>query len=98
HRALHSFPTRRSSDLNAQLVAQLDVLLNFAVIAGRNHYVRPTVDLSNAIDIKGGRHPVIEQHLPVDEDYITNDVFLDNDTQQIIDRKSTRLNSSHVKI
>jgi len=69
---------------NAQLVAQLDVLLNFAVIAERNHYVRPTVDLGNTIDIKGGRHPVIEQHLPIDEDYITNDVFLDSDTQQII--------------
>ncbi|HWK55887.1 MAG TPA: DNA mismatch repair protein MutS [Parapedobacter sp.] len=69
---------------NAQLVARLDVLLNFAVIAQRNHYVKPTIDLNNAIDIKGGRHPVIEQHLPVGEDYITNDVFLDNDTQQII--------------
>src|SRR5690606_38094831 len=69
---------------NAQLVAQLYVLPTFAVKAERNHYLPPTVDLSNAIDIKGGRHPVIEQHLPVDEDYITNDVFLDNDTQQII--------------
>ncbi|MFB2119588.1 DNA mismatch repair protein MutS [Parapedobacter sp. 2B3] len=70
--------------LDAQLVARLDVLLNFAVIAERNHYVKPAIDLNNAIDIKGGRHPVIEQNLPVGEDYITNDVFLDNDTQQII--------------
>lgn len=70
--------------LNAQVVARLDVLLNFAVIAERNHYVRPTIDSGNAIDIKGGRHPVIEQYLPVGEDYITNDVFLDNDTQQIM--------------
>lgn len=69
---------------NAQLIAKLDVLLNFAVIAERNHYVKPTIDRSNVIDIKGGRHPVIEQNLPVDEDYITNDVFLDNDSQQII--------------
>src|SRR5690606_30512637 len=69
---------------NAQLVAQLDVLLNFAVIAGRNHYVRPTVDLSNAIDIKGGPPQAIEKQLQIHEDYITNDVFLDNDTQQII--------------
>jgi len=69
---------------NAQLVARLDVLLNFAVIAERNHYVKPMINAGNAIDIKGGRHPVIERHLPVDEDYITNDVFLDNETQQII--------------
>ena len=69
---------------NAQLIAKLDVLLNFAVIAERNHYVKPVIDRGTAIDIKGGRHPVIEQNLPVDEDYITNDVFLDNDSQQII--------------
>ncbi|MFC7523849.1 DNA mismatch repair protein MutS [Parapedobacter sp. GCM10030251] len=70
--------------LNAQLIAQLDVLLNFAFIAEKNHYVRPEVTTGKTIDIKGGRHPVIEQNLPVDEDYITNDVFLDNDNQQII--------------
>lgn len=70
--------------LNAQLVARLDVLLNFAFIAEKNHYVKPEVNEGNAIDIKGGRHPVIEQNLPVGEDYITNDVFLDNETQQII--------------
>lgn len=70
--------------LNAQLVAKLDVLLNFALIAEKNHYVRPEVNQSNAIDIKGGRHPVIEQNLPIGEDYITNDVFLDSETQQII--------------
>ena len=70
--------------LNAQLVARLDVLLNFALIAEKNHYVRPEINQSNTIDIKGGRHPVIEQNLPIGEDYITNDVFLDNETQQII--------------
>lgn len=70
--------------LNAQLIAQLDVLLNFAFIAEKNHYVRPEVTTGKTIDVKGGRHPVIEQNLPIDEDYITNDVFLDNDNQQII--------------
>ena len=69
---------------NAQLIAQLDVLLNFAFIAEKNHYVRPDVTDGKTIDIKGGRHPVIEQNLPVGEDYITNDVFLDNDSQQIM--------------
>ena len=70
--------------LNAQLVAQLDVLLNFSNLAIKNYYVKPLVDGSTIIDIKGGRHPVIEKHLPAGEEYITNDVFLDNDNQQII--------------
>src|SRR5690606_25304112 len=69
---------------NAYLIAQLDVLLNFALVAEKNHYVRPQINTGKAIDIKGGRHPVIEQKLPIGEDYITNDVFLDNDSQQII--------------
>lgn len=69
---------------NAQAIARLDVLLNFAVLAGKNRYVRPQIDRSDVIDIKGGRHPVIEQHLPIGEDYITNDVYLDSETQQII--------------
>jgi dsDNA-specific endonuclease/ATPase MutS2 len=50
--------------LNAQLVAQLDVLLNFANLAIRNYYVKPLIDESSVIDIKGGRHPVIENNLP----------------------------------
>ncbi len=70
--------------LNAQLVAQLDVLLCFATVAIKNYYVKPEIDNSSVIDIKGGRHPVIEKNLPVGEDYITNDVFLDSETQQII--------------
>ncbi|MFM6975232.1 MAG: DNA mismatch repair protein MutS, partial [Sphingobacteriaceae bacterium] len=70
--------------LDAQLVAQLDVLLNFANIAIKNHYVRPKIDSGKVLDIKGGRHPVIEKNLPVGEAYITNDVFLDNDSQQIM--------------
>ncbi|WP_233632639.1 DNA mismatch repair protein MutS [Parapedobacter sp. ISTM3] len=69
---------------NALLVAQLDVLVNFAVISEKNHYVKPEVNDGTAIDIKGGRHPVIERNLPIGEDYITNDVFLDTETQQII--------------
>ncbi len=70
--------------LNAQLVAQLDVLLNFAGLAIKNYYVKPEINESKVIDIKGGRHPVIEKNLPVGEEYITNDVFLDSESQQII--------------
>jgi len=70
--------------LNAFLIAQLDVLLCFAQLAVKNHYVRPQVTKDKTLDIKGGRHPVIEKRLPIGEEYITNDVFLDNETQQII--------------
>lgn len=69
---------------NAQQLARLDVLLNFAELAARHRYVKPTLSKGLELDIKGGRHPVIERHLPVGEDYITNDVFLDSDSQQII--------------
>lgn len=74
----------RPVQLNARLAARLDVLLNFAVIAHKHHYVKPVVNQGRTIDIKGGRHPVIEQHLPPGEVYITNDVYLDSETQQII--------------
>ena len=70
--------------LNAQLTAQLDVLLCFANTAIKNYYVKPEIDDSHVLDIKGGRHPVIEKQLPLGEEYITNDVYLDNETQQII--------------
>jgi DNA mismatch repair protein MutS len=70
--------------LNAFLIAQLDVLLCFANLAIKNHYVQPVLNTQKVLDIKGGRHPVIEKRLPVGEEYITNDVFLDNETQQII--------------
>lgn len=70
--------------LNAQLLAKLDVLLNFAIIAEKNFYVKPEVNSSRTLDIKGGRHPVIEKNLPIGQDYITNDTFLDTDGQQII--------------
>src|SRR5690606_34054650 len=70
--------------LNAQLIAKLDVLLNFATIAENNYYTKPEVSDSKIIDIKGGRHPVIEKNLPIGEDYITNDTYLDPESQQII--------------
>lgn len=70
--------------LNAQLIAKLDVLLNFATIAEKNYYTKPEISDSKVIDIKGGRHPVIEKNLPIGEDYITNDTYLDTESQQII--------------
>jgi DNA mismatch repair protein MutS len=59
-------------------------LLSFAVVANQNHYCKPLVNESTAIDIKDGRHPVIEKQLPVSEEYVPNDVYLDTDNQQII--------------
>lgn len=73
-----------SIQTNASLIAQLDCLLSFAKIAAENKYICPVVDDSDALDIKEGRHPVIEKQLPVGEPYITNDVYLDNESQQII--------------
>ena len=70
--------------INANLVAQLDCLLSFAMAAREQHYIRPVVDDSFIIDIRQGRHPVIETQMPVGERYIPNDVYLDNETQQII--------------
>ena len=70
--------------LNARLLAQLDVMLCFANVAIKNYYVKPEINDGCVIDIKGGRHPVIEKKLPVGEEYITNDVYLDSETQQII--------------
>ena len=70
--------------LDASLVAKIDCLVNFGYIAINNNYVMPTVDDSYVIDIKEGRHPVIEQLMPVGEEYISNDVYLDREKQQII--------------
>ncbi|MDG1776660.1 MAG: DNA mismatch repair protein MutS [Crocinitomicaceae bacterium] len=70
--------------LNAFLIAQLDCLLSFSETARANNYVKPEVNESFAIDIKAGRHPVIEKQLAVGQEYISNDVYLDNDTQQIM--------------
>ncbi|WP_251967870.1 DNA mismatch repair protein MutS [Parabacteroides sp. AD58] len=69
---------------NANLVGRLDCLLSFAKAAESNKYIRPLVDESDVIDIKGGRHPVIEKQLPLGEVYVANDVYLDEDKQQII--------------
>ncbi len=69
---------------NAAVIARADCLLSFAKVAGENRYIRPEINDSDAIDIKGGRHPVIEKQLPPDEPYVANDVYLDRDTQQII--------------
>ena len=69
---------------DATQIARLDCLLSFAKIAKENRYIRPEVNDSLEIDIKEGRHPVIEKQLPPGESYITNNVLLNNDTQQII--------------
>ncbi len=69
---------------DAHLLAQLDVLLSFALVAREYKYVRPVIDDSLVIDIKQGRHPVIERYMPVGEEYVPNDIYLDSDSQQII--------------
>lgn len=70
--------------INAQLIAQLDCLLSFAKSAKQNNYCRPELTSDKTLDIKEGRHPVIEKQLPKDKPFIANDVFLENDSQQII--------------
>lgn len=69
---------------NARVIAQLDCLLSFALIARANKYVRPVINDSLVLDIKEGRHPVIEKQLPVGEAYVPNDIFLDSDHQQLL--------------
>ncbi len=70
--------------INANVVAHLDCLLSAAKTAEENHYVRPVIDTSDVIDIKQGRHPVIETQLPIGEHYVPNDILLDSERQQII--------------
>ncbi|UZO82634.1 DNA mismatch repair protein MutS [Aquimarina sp. ERC-38] len=70
--------------LNAQLIGQLDCLASFAMLAKQHQYVRPFIDDSLAIEIKNGRHPVIEKQLPPGESYIANDISLNNEEQQFI--------------
>ncbi len=70
--------------LNASLVAKLDCLHSFSEVALKNDYVRPKVDDSRIINIKNGRHPVIEKQLPQGEKFIANDIYLDPDSQQIL--------------
>ncbi len=69
---------------NAQAVAQIDCLLSFAHIAKQYKYCRPQISDEQILDIKQGRHPVIEQHLPPDQTYVSNDIFLDKEEQQVI--------------
>lgn len=69
---------------NAILIAQLDCLLSFSIIANENAYSLPQINDGYSIKIEQGRHPVIEKQLKVGEEYISNDVYLDNDSQQII--------------
>ncbi len=70
--------------INANIIARLDCLLSFASVSKNNGYVRPEISDDYLLDIKGGRHPVIEKQLPPGEKYITNDVYLDDKEQQII--------------
>ncbi len=69
---------------NAQLIGQIDTFLSYAKTAINNNYTKPTIDISYDIDIKEGRHPVIEQQLPEGESYVPNNLFLDREKQQII--------------
>lgn len=70
--------------INANQVARLDCLLSFAETARENKYIRPVVEDSDVLDIKQGRHPVIEQQMPIGESYVANDIYLDTQKQQII--------------
>lgn len=70
--------------LNASLAARIDCLQSFATVSVENNYTRPVLDDSKVIDIKDGRHPVIEKQLPPGESYVPNDVYLDDQEQQII--------------
>ena len=70
--------------INASLVAQLDCLLSFAKSAQEHRYIRPVIDSSDVIEIRQGRHPVIETQLPMGEEYVPNDILLDSEQQQIM--------------
>ena len=69
---------------NANIIAKIDCLLSFAKVSLENNYCKPKIDDTNIIDIKNGRHPVIEKQLPFGDEYIPNDVFLDDKTQQMM--------------
>lgn len=70
--------------INANLIARLDCLLSFAKASEENNYIRPEIDNTEVLDIRQGRHPVIETQLPLGERYVPNDIYLDTDKQQII--------------
>jgi len=69
---------------NARVLAQVDCLLSFACVAKAHRYTKPTIDDSVVVDIKAGRHPVIEKQLPVGENYVPNDIYLDSDKRQLL--------------
>ena len=69
---------------NANLIAQVDCLLSFAKVAEENRYIRPQIEDSDVLDIRQGRHPVIEKQLPLGERFVPNDIFLDGQKQQIV--------------
>ncbi len=69
---------------DARVLAQLDCLLSFAIVAQQNKYARPEINETKALDIKAGRHPVIEKQLAAGERYVPNDIYLDTETQQIL--------------
>ncbi|GAB2627254.1 DNA mismatch repair protein MutS [Belliella aquatica] len=69
---------------NARVLATVDSLLSFASVAKSNNYCKPKISDTDSLEIKDGRHPVIEKQLPIGEDYVPNDIYLDNDNQQII--------------
>ncbi|MFY7708187.1 MAG: DNA mismatch repair protein MutS [Flavobacteriales bacterium] len=73
-----------SIQLNAQLLARVDCLMSFAKVAVKYNYVKPSVNDSKVLKILNGRHPVIERSLPAGEEYVSNDIYLDNETQQIM--------------
>lgn len=70
--------------IDANQIARLDCLLSFANVARANHYIRPVIADDDVLEIKGGRHPVIEQQMPIGEKYVANDVLLDTQNQQIV--------------
>ncbi|MCR9016132.1 DNA mismatch repair protein MutS [Aquiflexum gelatinilyticum] len=69
---------------NARILATVDCLLSFSVVAKKNNYCRPKIAETDSLEIKDGRHPVIERQLPIGEEYVPNDIYLDNESQQII--------------
>lgn len=80
--ALATYTQRFQS--NASLLGQLDCLRSFATCASEHHYIRPVVDESEVLDIRQGRHPVIEQQMPIGEHYVPNDAYLDTEKQQVV--------------
>ncbi len=85
HELLHFIhPYIKKIQTNAQIIAQIDCLGSFAKVASSNNYVRPLIDQTTNIEIRNGRHPVIEKQLPIGEEYIANDLVLNRNQQQII--------------